>query len=405
MIGRKAEAVFFFAAVLAAGCQSVPPENRQPIPREAPTVSPAVLPTAAVPGTPAPALVPGVELRTAPAAPAGGKKTKALLVVQNHGGSAETTLLHRQIGDWIASALGAGAFAVVDPHDLIGTTQNVGPWGETMPLASATSLAEQIGAEVLLTASVSDVHVRRVGGTDPGVVAVADLTLSAKAVPGGESLASVNYSARSAKQPDEEFLRANAGAIWSAVAKEAAYGAAPALQAEWAKRTAPEPAAVPVRVRFSSSVSGANLRIDGTSRGTLGPQPLELAVSPGVHNLEISYPGMVPFEEAALFRDGASFEISFAFTPEAAAAAKRDELFATLLERARKSGLTDDLVRETVAAGYARYLSASHTRLDGMPQTIGGDAPSLGLAPLATESPSPVPTTNDLLDRAEDATR
>ncbi len=390
------------AVVLSAGCLSSDDETI-PIHRGGPVATTShSLAEASLVGVPAPNPVSAVEVRVAPEAPKTAKKTRALLIVQQHGGSSDTTLLRQQLGDWLASAFGAGAFSIVNPHDVVGTEQNVGPWGETMPATSATSLAEAIGTEVLLTASVTDVRTRHVGGTEPGDEVVADITLSAKAVPGGDLLASVNVTASSKKQPSMDALRENEAELWSGVAKEAAYAAAPALQAKWAK-TAHPAAMKPVLVRFSANVPGAVLRIDGTSRGTLGTEPLDLRVSPGIHRVEIAYPGMVPFTETTVFRDGSAFTVTLVLTEEAAAAAKRDTMFASLLERARQSGLTDDLVRELVARGYSQYLSASHTKLDGMPQTlgIGGDAPNLGLAPIGTEAPSPVPTTNELLDKAK----
>ena len=360
------------------------------------------LPAASAEGKACPGTVSGVEIRTAPQS-ASSAKTRAVLVVQQHGGSSDTTLVRQQIGDWLQTALGAVSLSVVNPHDVIGTMQNVGPWGEKMPESSAVSLAGELDAALLLTASVTDVRIRHVEGTEPGEQAVLDLTLSAKAVPGGELLSSANAVARSRKEEDMAAFQRNAAELWSAVAKEAAFSAASALLDSWGKSGAPVQTS-PVRAFFAANVPGANVRIDGVSRGIVGTAPLAVSIAPGLHNVEISCPGMVPFRDLVMIREGVSFVTVLAFTDEAIAAARSDATFQAYLDRARRSGLTDDLVRELVARGYAKYLEASHTKLDGMPQNlaIGGNAPDLGLAPVAPERPAAAPTTAELLQRAEE---
>ena len=192
------------AIAFAAGCQSPSPYSAQPVPAQPVIVIPAALPaaSAAVP-TAAPSAVAGVEVRTAPAAPAAGPKTKAVLFVQNHSGADPLPMPLSTLGDWLQAALASGPFAVVNPHDVVGETQNIGPWGEKMPASSAFRLAENLGAPVLLTASVTSARVREIGGAEPGRQAVLEFTLSAKAVPGGEGLASVNAAARSRKEESE----------------------------------------------------------------------------------------------------------------------------------------------------------------------------------------------------------
>ena len=102
------------AALFAAGC-------RTPVPAQPPTVPVQPLPPATLVAPPVPSAVSGVEVTVASATPA-ANRNRALLVVQNHGGTAETGLSFQQLGDWLAMALGADAFSVVNPHDVIGTT-------------------------------------------------------------------------------------------------------------------------------------------------------------------------------------------------------------------------------------------------------------------------------------------
>lgn len=388
----------------AAGCRT----GTEPIPARPIAVQPVALPAAtAVPvpvGTaPVATSVAGVEVRTAPATVPQGARTKAVLVVQNHTGAAATPFALATLGDWLQTALGAGSFAVVNPHDAIGTEQNTGPWGEAMPESSAVRLAENLDAPVLLTASVTSARVREIGGVDPGVQAVLEFTLSAKAVPGGEGVASVTAAARSKKESSALAFGRKAANTWSEVAKEAAFSAAKALQEEYAKAGAvPPPAADAVRVAFSANVPGANVRIDGVSYGTAGPEPKAIAVSKGLHNLEIAYPGLTGFKDLVKIQEDTTFEVRLALTPAGEAARRKDALFAATMDRMEKSGATDDLVRELVAKGYGQYLATSHTQIQGMPQSLtlqNSALPSLGL-PTGEMNVPAGPSTEELLDRA-----
>lgn len=338
--------------------------TKTPIPAQPVTVPTQPLPNETLDNAPQPKAVFGTETQVAPMAST-TKKVRALLVVQQHGGTENAPLLLQQLGDWISSALGACYFAVVNPHDVIGTVQNVGPWGEQdigpwgerMPEASATSLAEKIGTQVLLTASVTDVRLRHVGGTDPGVQAIVDLTLSAKAVPGGDLLASVNVATRSRKAPGMVAFRMNAADYWSEVAKEGAYKAAPALCGECEKFgiTLP-PVPAPVHAKFASNVIGAVLRIDGVAYGTVGYEPLNVSVTPGLHNVEISYPEYVAFRELAMIQEGSAFGVVLLLNDEGRAEYWRDGSFRRHCDRIRKYGLTESRIRALVAMGQGKYL-------------------------------------------------
>ena len=400
-----AAAAMAAAGVWMAGCRSegYEPIAARPIAVQPVAVQPAPVVPVAVAAGPAATSAANVEVRTAPAAVPQGPRTKAVLVVQNHTGGEETPFALATLGDWLQTALGAGTFAVVNPHDAIGTEQNTGPWGEQMPETSAVRLAESLDAPVLLTASVTSARVREIGGTDPGVQAVLEFTLSAKAVPGGNGVASVTAAARSKKESSALAFDRKAANTWSEVAKEAAFSAAKALQEEYAKAGAvPPPAAETVRVAFSANVPGANVRIDGVSYGVAGPEARAFSVTKGVHNLEVAYPGFAVFKDRIKIQDETTFEIRLALTAEGEAARKKDALFAATMDRMEKSGATDDLVRDLVAKGYGQYLTASHTRIEGMPQSVAlqnASLPSLGLPAGEMDVPAG-PSTEELLDRA-----
>lgn len=393
-------------AALGGGCVGMRPIPTPPI-----AVQPVALPaTSAAGATPVPVpvvsaptatSVASVEVRTAPVADP-RTRTKAVLIVQNHTGAAMPFTLST-LGDWLQTALGTGPFSVINPHDAIGTEQNVGPWGEKMPESSATRLAESLDAPVLLTASVTSARAREIGGTDPGMQAVLEFTLSAKAASSGVGMASVTAAARSRPESSALAFDRKAANTWNEVAKEAAFSAANALAAEYEKvGGVPVAAAETVPVAFVANVAGANVRIDGVSYGTVGNGPRTLAVSKGLHNLEVAYPGFEGFKDLVKIQGETTFEIRLALTSEGNAMRKKDALFDATMDRMEKSGATDDLVRELVARGYAQYLTTSHMQIEGVPQSVtllNSSGSALGLPDARMDVPGG-PSTEEVIDRA-----
>ena len=115
---------------------------------------------------------------------------KALLVVQNHSAVKDAAVLSA-MGDLFVSAIGDELFEIINPNDVVGEEQNVGPWGEKMPSSSAVRLAESCGADVLLTASVTDISRRDIGAPAIAASVVVTWSVAAKRVPGGGSICSV----------------------------------------------------------------------------------------------------------------------------------------------------------------------------------------------------------------------
>ena len=115
---------------------------------------------------------------------------KALLVVQNHSTITNVAVL-TAVGDQFASELGDELFEIINPNDVIGENQNVGPWGEKMPTSSAVRLAESCGADVLLTAAVGDFSRKHFGSPPIAAALVVTWTVAAKRVPSGGTICSV----------------------------------------------------------------------------------------------------------------------------------------------------------------------------------------------------------------------
>lgn len=390
MNARSSLLPIFAATLFAAGCQT----SRDPVPLAGPVIAPPPPPPAAAPLPPAPppTSVASVTSLSGLAPVPAEQRVPAALIVRDAARSADPAAL-AALSDWLQSAFGSGRFAVRVPRDV----------GADVSEAAALRLAEQLGCTILLDSSVTSARVRHVRGTDPGEQAVFEFSLFAKAVPSGELLAASGLvQARSRIVTSSIEFEENEENLWMEAAQTAAFDAVPKLDAAYVAAN-PRPA-VPaaVRVLFAANVPGANVRIDDASYGTIGSDPLSVSVSPGLHDIEIAYPGMEPIKDRAMIQDGSAFVTRLVMTEEASLRAKQDAYFAAVLDRVRKSGRTDDLVRELVAKGYARYLSSSHARLDGMPQSlqIGGDAPSLGLDGGSPARAPEMPSTDDLLKAA-----
>jgi hypothetical protein len=91
---------------------------------------------------------------TPPPPPAPPVQRKAALVVQNHCVPLEGIPM-MALTDALSAKLTKGPLRIVNPHNVIGLTQNTTAAGEMMPPESAVDLARELGAEGIVTASVS----------------------------------------------------------------------------------------------------------------------------------------------------------------------------------------------------------------------------------------------------------
>ena len=338
-----------------------------------------------------------------------GDAVKAMLVVQNHA-SEDFRKPLSNIGTRLSTALsGEGLFEVIDPNDVVGEYQNRGVWGEKMPLSAATRLAEHLGAQALLVASIDDVS----EVVTAGVVKQLSLTmtLQAKRIPSGASVGGEEITVLSRKYTMNEY-RTNARPIYAQLTSELCKRISELFLPKMAK-VKWDATTKKVMVAFGCNYPGADVSIDGTSygtAGTVGEAPLQVPVSPGVHNLTVSYPFAHPYKVQAYFMANSTYMITLQPTEEGRRRRKDDAYFAELLDRAHKSGATDDFCRSEKAKGYAQYLSSSHTRIEGMPQVLTKwnwgpgtmESPDLGLKP-AGGSEKPVETTDALLKKAGNA--
>lgn len=98
-----------------------------------------------------------VEVENVPPPPATAPAVakKVALVVQNHCVPLAGIPMEA-LTDALSAKLTRGALRIVNPHNVIGMTQNTTAAGEEMPAVSAVDLAREVGAEGIITASVTE---------------------------------------------------------------------------------------------------------------------------------------------------------------------------------------------------------------------------------------------------------
>lgn len=342
---------------------------------------------------------------------------RVALVVQNHTSDAPT-LPMAAFADTLASRLSGSTIRIVNPHNVIGVNQNRSATGEAMPEASAQEIARMTGADGVVTASIQEFT-----GEDIGVPAIAHtlkvrLALNLADAATGETVCGVD-GVEFSKNYTTEKVKSDTATLYEGLMHAAAAKGAEKLLAKVAASSWEPGAAKMLNVFFGCNVLGADVQIDGLSYGTC---PAQLTLTPGVHNVLVSYPPYYyEFRRRAIFnQDGQTYKVVLPLTPDGEAQrnraleyemkrteldkalvelektkndnateyekkklalerekkaiegdekervelfAKQLELADAMLERYGKSGDADDYVRRTVADGTAVYWKNSYGRI------------------------------------------
>jgi len=295
---------------------------------------------------------------------------EALLVVQNHSGDAFKYPLS-SVSDRLCAALSGDVFAVNEAGDVYGFQSNVKPEGEPLPASSMTGFAQSSLSKVLITASVDNFSKVSVG--TPAIVQylAMTMTLQAKSSASGACVAGMTVTKKSRKFRPEE-LAANADAVYSDLVQSLCAELAGELTAKSKTKKWPWPAKA-VEVGFGCNIPGADVKIDGLSVGTAGvpgAAPLKVRVFPGIHNVSVSFPFMVPYSVTARLDAATVFMVVLKENDLGRAQRMQDREFDLMMDRIAKSGATKDEVDLIVAKGYRKFFSASHSRIEGMPKEI-----------------------------------
>jgi len=302
---------------------------------------------------------------------ASAEPVKALLVVQNH--SPEKVDLAYAAGALQTALSDSGDFEVINPSDVVGEEQNVGPWGEKMPASSAVRLAETCDANMLITAAITTLSKESMGYPAKGNFWTVTWTIAAKRVPSGSVICSVTVPCKGDNTAPQKFEQSVAKLRNDVIMKCIGIAGESFLAKVSGRNLAPEKIEK-VHVAFLSNVPGADVKIDGVTYGIAGPDvsaPLRVEVAKGgTHNIEISYPFMQPYKTTAKFTADSTFAVNLKETLAGRNLRMGDTEFAVMMDRVVKGGATDDEVKLIKAKGYASFLEASSVKVEGMPEKL-----------------------------------
>jgi hypothetical protein len=192
--------------------------------------------------------------------------------------------------------------------------QNTSAAGESMPKASAKELGSILGVDGILTASVQEFTSESIGVPVVAYSLKTRLTLTLFDCATGGSVCATGMQQYSKNYTVHQIKEDNAG-LYEGFLHSSAEKCAAKFLARYAKADWEPTSARMVKVFFGCNVLGADIQIDGLSYGTC---PAEIAVTPGVHKLLVSYPPYYQeFRRDALFRsDGQTYKVVLQITPE-----------------------------------------------------------------------------------------
>ena len=363
------------------------------------------------------------EVSTAPASAFIQPPYKVALIVQNHTSDAPT-LPMAAFADTLAARLSGKLFRVVNPHNVIGTYQNRTAKGEAMPEASSLNLLSHDPDLVgVITASVQEFtgEDEYEGDVLMGQTLRVRLALNFMDSTGG-NVCGVDEVKDSKFYPAKK-VKSDTATLCEGLMHQSAAKAARALLAKAELRNWTPANRKLIDVFFDCNVLGADVQVDGMSYGTT---PARLALTPGAHNLLVSYPPYYfEFKRNAVFnQNGQRFDVVLQPTPAGeeqrdkaleyakklyelhslkrkdkfeyekkrrlldAEIAERGQRFKkqldivdAMIDRYIESGKATDQVRIVTAEGIAQYNGQSYQRIDIKDGDIDGagiSSPSSG---------------------------
>ena len=278
---------------------------------------------------------------------------KVALVVQNHTSDAPT-LPMAAFADTLTSRLSGKAFRVVNPHNVIGVDQNRTAKGEIMPEASTQEIGRMTGAEGVVTASIQEFTGRdiRLEGKAVAHRLKVRLALNLADAATGETICGVD-GFEDSKNYTAEDLKADTATLYEGLMHQAAAKAAEKLLAKVATTEWNPGVVKPLNVFFGCNVLGADVQIDGQSYGTC---PAQISVTPGSHNLLVSYPPYYyEFRRRAIFnQEGQTYKVVLQLTPDGEAQRNRGLEYEAKLVELNKSRLELEKMKSDNTVDYEK---------------------------------------------------
>ena len=279
---------------------------------------------------------------------------RVVLVVQNHTSDAPV-LPMAAIADSFTATLSAGNIRVINPHNVIGVNQNRTAQGESMPEASALRLAQMLGADGVITASILEFT-----GKDVGVPAVAyalkvRLAVNLADAATGETVCGVQEVV-AGRNISVEMLKANTATEYEKLLHEAVAKCSSELLDKY-KTCKWEPVEVNMAdVSFACNIEGADVMIDGVYMGTA---PVQVCVPEGVHNVKVEHPFCDGFNKESLLRDGQTFNVTLTLDATGRECFQNEQLFKEKIADMRKNRETNAYVSRILAEAKAEYIKKS----------------------------------------------
>jgi len=237
------------------------------------------------------------------------------LVVQNHTSDAPT-LPMSALADTLASRLTGDTLSVVDPQNVIGTNQNRTAKGEKMPEVPVRELGLILKTDGVVTASVQEFSGEDIlfEGKAVAHTLKVRLALNLMDTATGKNVCGID-GVEFSENVTTENLKSNTATLYEGLMHQAAAKAAVQFLAKVKSSDWRQTTTAMLDVFFGCNVPGADVQIDGLSRGTC---PMQLKVSPGVHSVLVSYPPYYyNFERVAhLDQEGQMFKVVLQLTPE-----------------------------------------------------------------------------------------
>jgi len=316
---------------------------------------------------------------------------RVALVVQNHTSDMES-LPMSAFADTLAAKLSGDALRVVNPHNVIGVSQNRTACGEAMPDASAQEIGRLLGADGVITAAIQEFTSEDIGSPAVAYSIKVRMTLNLADAATGETICGVS-DVKVSKNYTAEQVKSDTATLYEGLMHKAASESAASLLARIETAGWQPQGADIAHVNFTCNIQGADVKIDGVAMGTI---PAMVEVPKGVHNLLVEYPFCVPYATKAYLTDGQTYNIVLQLDATGRERFKSETLFAETIDRIRKTGETDDYVRRTLADGTSQYWKNSGVNIEhGEVKDLKLDPPG-GQETVAPRSP----TVDQLMEKA-----
>jgi hypothetical protein len=318
---------------------------------------------------------------------------RAALFVQNQAGAPLESKLDA-FAELAGARLSAAGFEVIRPQDVLArfaesrdaqseqvlrravealqTAKSEGTADEPMQAASALRLAQLMGADYLVFASLVSLGENQAQFQGYGIAqgtSTRTLRVALRVLEGGTGAQlygdTIPVSDTLAQNAN---LQVEAGDQVNALLDRGAGELAGRVSGSLAKIEAAKPAAAALaNVNVTATAEGATVEVDGVA---VGSAPGAFQLRPGVHRMRVAKEGYATWEKSVNVFDGQTLNVALELSAEGLARKSELEAQARTDAIAREQSAADAQATTTLAGGQARQASNSYIRLEGMPDSL-----------------------------------